>query len=363
MHLHKILLSIIVLLAACKSTSSLPKNYDYTPVLLHLSSVKQADSIGFNLVKELPQLLYPKLLTGDLPLWENSNKEVQITKNSFAEKEKQAISPFVGSNDLFIHEVWKIFKSNFEFGVLGFSFAGKTKFGEKINYGFIDAADIINLLKTTNIPCNANGSSTLSFWNALQSKQFHFNVVQFGKEDFKTNRTLAFELRDQAIKSDKIYREFYKIELDKEIEYKILHPNINSNEENANLYFTVQKLVNSNKQTILNAGGDEYFTHLMFVPWKIENIIVKERWTKYNNIPFQELLTVQLFIDKHSITLNKRQLEELNLKMNLQGIEEYLSEKSFSFILQRINSQEIAPQEADKYYKALRNNNWNKIKS
>jgi hypothetical protein len=119
--------------------------------------------------------------------------------------------------------------------------------------------------------------------------------------------------------------------------------------------------VNENKQAILNASSSSYFKDIMFLPWKIDNITVTEQWSKYKNISFQELLSVELFIDKKAITLSKKQLEELNVKINLQLLEEYLSEKRFSFLLEKINDQEIAPQQSENYYQALLTKPWNNI--
>ncbi len=343
------------------SKNSLPKTYSTTPVLLHLSQVKQADSIGFNLVKSLPELLYPRLLTGDLALWVDSDKRLVVGSQQLQLLEKNARTPFVSSKDLFIHEYWNLFKNNFDFMVRGFSFTGVDKSGKTINYGYVDAADIVNLLKTEFIPTNANGSSQLTYWDALHTMDFNFNLVQFGPHKFTTNPQMSFKLRNQAISDPKVNRKFHTPANTKTIVYKVLSPTINSNRENKAFYAAIEKAVNDNKQAILNAGGDSHFSHIIFTPWKVEQITVNEKWSKYKDIPFQELISIELFIDKHAITLTKQQLEEINVTINLQGLEEYLSEKRFSFLLENINSQEIQPQQSERYYEALLNKHWNKI--
>ncbi|PCJ67935.1 MAG: hypothetical protein COA58_02000 [Bacteroidetes bacterium] len=346
----------------CKTSNKIPNSYDYTPVMLHLTDAKQVDSIGFNLVRSLPEILYPRLLTGDLAIWENSDKRLVVGAQQLIKREKLAISPFVRSNDLFIHEFWRIFKNNFEFGIQGFTFTGKDKYGKVINYGYVDAPDIINLLKTEYIPCNASGSSELTYWDALHSKSYLFNLVQFGSEDLKTDRNKWFEYQKQAIYSPKVNRKFYKAIQKKQIVYKILSPTINSNEENNFFYTALEKYINKNKQTILNASNSDHFSSIMFLPWKVDNITITETWTKYKNIPFQELTSIEFFIDKHAIVLSKNQLEELDVQINLQGLEEYLSEKRFSFLLEKINEQEIPSRQSDKYYQNLLSREWNNIK-
>lgn len=362
MHLNKIIALLTFLLFSCKTSNSLPKNYEYTPVLLHLSDAKQPDSIGFNLVKSIPELLYPRIISGDLAIWENSDKRLVIGAQNFIKKENEAMSPFVRSDDLFIHEFWQLFKRNFEFGIQGFTFSGKTKTGQTVNYGYVDAVDVIELMKTEMIPNNANGTSELSYWDALQSYMFQFRLVQFGKNDFKTNMKSSLAYQYQAIYDPKIFREFASVSSTKSIEYKVLSPTINSNKENASIYSSVEKYVNENKQTILNATDAEHFSTIIFLPWKIDNISIVEKWSKYKNIPFQELVSMKLFIDKHEIVLSKNQLEELGIKINFQGIEEYLSEKRFSFLLEKINDQEILPQQSEGYYKNLLTKDWNHIK-
>lgn len=354
-------LTFIALIIGCKATNKVPNNYDSTPVLIHLASEKQIDSIGFNLVSEIPKLLYPRLLTGDLPIWENSKKDFRINKERFLALEQTARLPFVNSEDLFIHEFWRMYKRNFDFAVAGFSFIGKTKSGREVNYGFIDAKDVVDLLQTNNIPTNANGPATLSYWDALHTMDFRFNLVQFGNENFKEDAMQSVRLQYQAIEDPSFYREFTDFVIDKEIEYEIVKPGITSNASNKVLFEAFTKVINNNKQTILNAGGAEHFSHLIGVPWKINSILVTENWSKYKNIPLQELKAMQFFIEGRPIILSKEQLDELGFQINLQGVEEILSEKSFDFVLQRINSQELRAADSEKYYNALLTNSWSKL--
>lgn len=355
------IIAAISLMACSTLNKGIPSSYDATPVLLHASSAKQADSIGFNLVRGLSEFLYPRILTGDIPLWENSEKRLIVGPQQMLKMEKNAKSPFVSGSDLFIHEYWQLFKRNFDFTVQGFSFTGTAKDGKTINYGYIDGPDVISLLDSENIPTNINGPANLTFWDALHSNTFGFNLVQFGEENFKNNPRLSPALQYQALYSPKVFREFYTLENTKAISYKVLSPRINSNKENLAFYQAIEKYVNNNKQTILNAGGDEYFSHIFLKPWKIENITVKESWGKYKNIPLQNLEEIELFIDQHAISLTSDQLVEMAVQVNLQGLEEYLSEKRFDFLLEQVNDQEIQPQKSEELYKALLSKPWNKV--
>ena len=134
-----------------------------------------------------------------------------------------------------------------------------------------------------------------------------------------------------------------------------------SNIENKNFYNIFNESINNNKQAVLNNSLSDHFQTILFVPWEIDQISILEKWSKYKNIPFQELVSIELIIDKQVITLSSKQLEELAITINLQSLEEYISEKRFTFLLEEINTQEIAPQQSETYYKALQTNPWNKI--
>ena len=58
MRFYKSIILLILGLSACVyNQSGMPKNYDFTPVMIHLDSEKQNDSIGFNLATAIPELL------------------------------------------------------------------------------------------------------------------------------------------------------------------------------------------------------------------------------------------------------------------------------------------------------------------
>lgn len=364
MRLYKYATGIAALwLISCAPTNKngTPKNYEVTPVLLHVDATAQADSIGFNLVTSIAELVYPKILTGELPLWEDSKRQKILDPQLLISSEKTAKKPFVNGSDLFLHEYWQLFKRNFDFSVEGFSFVGQDKNGKNINYGYIHGPDLIQLLRLEKIPTNANGPASLTFWNALHSYTFNFTLVQFGTDNFSRNPRLSTALQYQAVYDQRIFREFYTPNNTKRIAYRVLPPDINSNTENKAFYKIIEHYINDNKHTILNAGGDAHFSHILRKPWLVANLVVHENWGKYKNIPIQTIEGIELFIDKHTVYLGINQLREMNIQINLQGLEEYLSEKRFDFLVETINDQEIPAQKSEKLYNALLNNTWNKI--
>lgn len=362
MHLNKIIALIVLTLMGCGTTSNVVNTYDYTPVLLHLDSDKQHDSIGFNIVTAIPELLYSKLLTGDLALWENSSKQVIVGATDFAEREKKAYRPFVRNTDLFIHEYWKLYHRTYDFGIEGFSFTGETVSGTRINYGYVDMRDIINLLRTEEIPTNANGSSNLTYWEALNSKTFDFNLVSFGKNTFKRDPAYSVYLKEDAIHNPKVNRDLHSIQPVKDIAYTILSPEINSNPKNATIYQTIEAAINKNKQTVLNTSNDSFFLENIYKTWTIDNISIEEEWQLKNGLPFQKFKSLSVFLEQREVTFTQKEIDEMGIRINFQGFIEYISEKSFSFILQSINIEEIKPTDSEKMYEALLTKPWNHIK-
>lgn len=361
MRLLSSLIIVLVVFQGCKTGYQPPKSYDYTPVLLHASKKKQDDSIGYNIVSGMYAMLYPRILTGDLPIWENSEKNKRIAKETFVQLEKQTVLPFVESNNLFIHEAWQIFKRNFNFGILGFSFTGITKTGRRVNYGYIDAADVIELLKNRTVEANANGNGYLTYWDALNTKTYHFNLVQFGNDNFKDNPIRAFQLKAQAMVDEKIIRDFYAVAEEKKVQYRILSPLINSSVENKQFYKALELFINNNRQLLLNTGGASAISHLDLSKLELKNVVVQEKWTKKEQLILQQLEFIEVFVGRGSVKLSKEVLQENDLRINLQGIEEYLTEKTFAFSIQQINNQEIAARDAADYYERLKHNNWKNI--
>lgn len=357
MHLYRLfILFIIGSFFGCKSPSSLPSKYEMEPVLIYLSAIDQPDSIGFNLVESLNKLLYPRIKNGDIALWKTSSKKELINKIQFSELEKSSNKPFIKSNDLFIHEYWQLIGKEFDFMVRGFSFIGKSSNGEPVSFGFIDAVDVIGILKSVKIPTSNQGYSDISYWNAIHSKAFNFNIVQFGKKDFKINPESSVLLKNQACYSKSVKRNFYKPEKSKRITYKIISPSINSNVENKKIYTETENGINSNKQIILNINKKPFEPKDLIEYWKINTIRVIEKWSNYKNIPLQELEYLIIEVNGKDYKLSRHQIEELELSINLQGISEYLSEKNFDFIIEKINSETIPPQKSEEMYiKLIRN--------
>lgn len=122
------------------------------------------------------------------------------------------------------------------------------------------------------------------------------------------------------------------------------------------IYTETENGINSNKQIILNINKKPFEPKDLIEYWKINTIRVIEKWSNYKNIPLQELEYLIIEVNGKDYKLSRHQIEELELSINLQGISEYLSEKNFDFIIEKINSETIPPQKSEEMYiKLIRN--------
>ena len=120
--------------------------------------------------------------------------------------------------------------------------------------------------------------------------------------------------------------------------------------------FYIIQILNDNKQVIHNINNEPIKPQDMFKSWTINTIRVTEKWTTFKNIPLQELENIQLEINGENYSLNNQQIEEMGLIINLQGISEYLSEKNFDFIIEKVNDENILPQNSEDMYQKLLQN-------
>src|SRR6187551_1964678 len=78
------------------------------PVMLFLSAKDQPDTLGYNLVTELPAMLYEALVDGRIPLWDSPEKQIQILPKSLKAIEESNDLSFAASTRLFILEKWTV---------------------------------------------------------------------------------------------------------------------------------------------------------------------------------------------------------------------------------------------------------------
>jgi hypothetical protein len=349
--------AIVVLLLSLLSTSAFA-GFDYTPVLVHLNRTNQHDTIGFNLVEEIPQLFYRRILNNEITLWDSPNKQAKISPEALVAIERSTSTSMLNLKDLFLNEIWKHFKRDFEFNIIGFTFINNNEGGQKVIYGFVDAEEVKLLLKSMIIPTNANGTNHLTYWDALYSAAYTFNVVQFGKNSFQKNMMQSLELENELFRNPKIKSN--KITLKEQKEVHFMLPN---HENNKVLFESLSAYMNNNREFFFNQGGSDIYSP--FDPSKkieISKIEVVELRQKVNQ--FQQPYIQKLIIYVNGKPLNdldNTTIGKLDMYIDFKSVSEYLNSHQNLIILTKINNQDVPAVFSSYYLNSLVKDDWNKI--
>jgi len=335
-------------------------SYAYTdkPVLIHLNKKEQLDTFGFNLVKSLPKLVYSLVKEGKVKLWDSPKKTIQISFATLNNIENSTATKFIETKDLFFNEVWSSTRKKTTFNILGFSFINKNEKGNSVSYGFIDMEDIYLLLADSIIPTNANGSYNITFIDALYSRNYHFNVVQFGNSTFKNDISQSLSVKEKAFNKKKRIINKIVLSTAKSIVYEIV-----KTEKSKGFYKAMQGFLNDNPEFFFNNGGNKVFTHLLpSFYFSISKIEITEFWDKTDGLTTYTPQYIRLYFN--NIPLPPISMEKFNiyrLKIAFQDIKYTLQVKNFDYILKKINHQEIPSAQSGKYIKAFENYFWTQI--
>lgn len=337
--------------------------YGTTPAIIQVPADEQHDSVGFNIALELPKILYPRILDGTVPLWESPLKDQQVSGEALMAKERTSKTSFTLNKDLFIDEDWKLQHRDFEFTIRGFFFLNRSSQGQQVKYGYVDVNDVTEILKSTIIPTNANGSKDLTFWDALQSKRYNFRLVKFGTEDLEKNPGRSFELRDEAFFNEKVTTNAYKIPDVKEVELVINPIDFGDNKNNTILFKAVEDFFNQNRHEFFNLGGAEFEDFLNpNVTIHLTKMEVIETWTRTENGIKYNIDKVIFYVNNHPLqALSSSELDQLGFLVKFQPITDFLKSKNFFFTLVRINDQSIYTHNAQVALNALLTEPWDHI--
>jgi len=333
--------------------------FDYTPVLVHLSKAGQHDSLGFNLVEKIPALMYKKIMSGDITLWDGPQKQFKIAPDALEAIERSTLTKMIDCKDLFLNEIWRQERKEFEFNIIGFTFINESIQGQKVLYGFVDASELNEMLKSVVIETNANGPANLTYWDALYSKAYPFNIVQFGKNNFQQNMAESLQLQNDLFRNPKIASNAFKITNNKEIEL-VIQPGF---QQNKVLMEALNQYLNANKEIFYNLGGNEALNYLnLKAKIQVSSISIIEIRTKRNGLEETFFTQVAIFVEGKPLKpLSEAQMDGLGITVELRSLKEYLSLHSYQYTLSRINHQEIYFHESSKYQQGLKESPWNQL--
>lgn len=352
----KKLLSTFFILFICGNLLSAP-----TPVLLFLSSRDQSDTLGYNLVNELPPLVYNEIMSGRVSLWDSPKKEVQIKPSTLRKLEESSGVEFSRTTQLFIYELWDIDKKAGALQTLGFYFSGRNNAGEEVSYGYVDFLPLQEVLRHTPIPTNANGNCYSSFESVLLNKYYFFNIMQYGEKQV-ANLKEALQLKEEMKKivSGKTTPPDFDCKL---VSYSIddsSDSGKNSGSKSKVFINILQTYLNDNREVFYNLGGDKIRNFMQPGKILVSRVEVKERWKKQGDVIQTEPELVRIYVDGKALdSLSGEEFGKLEFLVDFKSPLDFLNEKEFYFRILKINSQTIPIEQSDAYLKGLRTWKWN----
>lgn len=336
--------------------------FDYTPALIHLSAADQHDSIGFNLVEDLPEAVYDKVLNNEIALWDSPKKNIRITKSTLQNLEKNSNTSFKDLNNLFIHEIWKLFRKDFEFTIVGITFS-TTKHGKEVVYGYMDLKDIYRFIESRQIETNANGPGSLTYLQALNSKLFNFDLVQLGDNDFKKKPQKSWKIVDHIFNNSKMKTNCFVPVPEKEVVYQIA-PVDHSDYDNQLLLNKLSEYLTKNKQVFYNYGGDMIYSHLdADQKINVTKVVVCEGWSKKEGVLAYRFKWIDIYVDdKVMKRIRADKIDEtLDFLIKFTNFKDFILAKSFLIQIQSVNDERVDLNRSTEMYNALATHPWNKV--
>ena len=360
-HLFKRFLYIVLLTLSVGELQA-GKLYTEVPALIHMSRSEQEDTNGFNLVEYLPTLIYKKINEGKITLWDSPKKQIAISSEALKNIESSNNVSFARTQNLFLNELWTSSRRKTEFVIIGLSFLSESPKG-KISFGYIDMQEALPFLSTELIPCNVNGPAQLTYMNALYSRRYNFNLLQFGVRDFTVNPSSSFSIKKDAFYSKKKVQGIYKFPNTKMVTYVIEKNVTEINDPGTDCLKSIEKYLNDNKEVLFNIGGDNYFDYQKrLFDVTITRIEVTEIWEKKGNVISYKPYQIRIFANNKPLDIiSFDDLAKWQLLINFKTLEDVLIEKTFQFSIYKINRDLIAYTEAALYLKALRDYKWTQV--
>jgi hypothetical protein len=338
------------------------KLYTEVPVLIHLAKNEQEDTNGFNLVEYLPGLFYKAINDGTLTLWDSPKKQIAISPEALRNIESSNKISFSKVENLFLNELWTSSRRKTDFVIVGFSFLSESP-GGKVSIGFIDAQDALSILSTNYIPTNVNGPAFLSYIDALYSRRYNFNLLQFGSRDFTVKPELSFAIKRDAFYSKKKVNGLYRFPSTKLVTYVMEKNPGTVDDPGTDCINSIEKFINENKEILFEIGGDRYFDYKkQSSDITITRIEVTEVWEKKAGMIYYKPYQIRIFANNKPLeTLSFEDVAKWDLLINFKTLEDVLIEKAFGFTIYKCNKDLIAHIEAAAYLKALKEYKWTQV--
>lgn len=223
--------------------------------------------------------------------------------------------------------------------------------------------DVLPYLVSTQIDCNVDGPAALTFLQAINSRQYNYQLVQFGKKDFKRNPDESIKIKRKAFFSSRKVDMIYLPPVNKSV-YYMLEPDKNSSDDILNkVYSQVEAYLNQRREVFFYIGGSRYYDYKTYLSGlKVTGFEINEIWSKAKNGIDYKINNITIFVNNKKLDpISMDYFSSFNLLFNFKTLEDILNEKKFKYSLSRINNLNLAPEESEAYMKALQNYSWKRV--
>lgn len=338
--------------------------YTDKPVIIHIDKSKQLDTNGFNIGKEIVNATYQLIIEEKISLYLSPRKESRISASSLMAIESSNSVDFKKVKDVFFHEYWTSNRRKTLFTIVGISFVAKSKAGENISLGYIDLKEAWPHFGAMKVYMNENGNAGMNITEAMYSRRYRFNIIQFGRKDFKAKPYKSIQCRKRAFNGKKEREALAPFKRNKRVKYLIQQRTSEPTEIGNLIYTNIASFLNQNKQVLLNIGGGKYFDYkTLNNDVAVTRIEVVEHISEFKegglNSEIQELL----------IYVNNKPLNPVSLKtlliwdiiFNFNSIDDVLRGKKFNYTLLELNSVFIPEEESDWYRQGIKTYDWSRL--
>ncbi len=357
--MRKIILSLFVFLIASQLNA-----YTDKPVLIHMDKHKQIDTMGFNMPDEIVRNVYQLIVENKIKLYLSPKKEGVITLSALRGLESGAGTTFEKVKDVFFHEFWTSNWKSTTFTAVGISFVSTSKRGEKVSFGYVDLKEAWPYLSKTYVYMNENGCYDLTVAQAIYTRKYNYNVVQFGRKQFEKKHENSFKVKNKAFNGKKELKALVIPRRSKKVRYLIEQQISNELEMGNIIYTNISTFLNNNKEIILNLGGTRFIDPKnMASDVAVTRIEVVEEYSRIGGSDLNtEVRQIQIFVNNQPLDpVDLNTFLSWNIIFNFNSIEDVLREKKFKYKMQELNSVPISENESDWYFIALQNADWSKI--
>lgn len=364
--MKKLYLIFILLFSVWRSFAG--NNYDRFPVIINVVRNEQPDSLGYNIVADVSEVIYKGIMKGRIKLWDSQKKELQILPTTLESIENSSKTRFTSIENMFIYELWDVGKTDVKVSTVGYEFVKRTPGKEDVVYGYVDYDDAMITLKSTFAEPNADGFWYTTMDQLLRMRQFQYHMIQFGvlriKDLDESERYKRYAFDKKEYKPD-----MEEIHLNKRVTYLIEenhHLAGDKKIEKGNLLLnSCEDFLNSNSWIYYTMKGIHLSDSVTSYPplhLKISKAEITEIWNMNGTyISFQPQTIVLYANDTTLRPITMDDLSKWQMVVDFKSVEDFLKEKPFFYIINKINNQPVDRFSAYKYEKALLNADWREI--